>query len=113
MTPSPANTVTPSPLPWSVGWNGPQCRIFSDSSDKVIPVCEIYDYHSDGKMTACANAELIVRAVNSHEALIDALLEALPYVEDALDDKCFKKGAVAKSVAKIRAALSEVAPAAN
>lgn len=39
--------------------------------------------------------------------LEDALLAALPFVEDALGDKAFKAGTVKATVARIRAALAE------
>lgn len=39
------------------------------------------------------------------EDLIDAILEALPFVEDAMADPAYKKGAVKKSVNKIRKAI--------
>ncbi|MEL4069573.1 hypothetical protein WKW50_05435 [Ochrobactrum sp. GPK 3] len=39
--------------------------------------------------------------------LLDAVLVALPYVEDALDSPIFKKGVVKKAVAQLRAALSK------
>lgn len=45
------------------------------------------------------------------EELLEALLTALPYVEDALSDpeqlKCFKAGAVQKDVKKIREAIEK------
>jgi hypothetical protein len=43
----------------------------------------------------------------SAEELYDALIIALPYVEGALDDEAFKKGAVCKDVKVIRAAIAK------
>lgn len=39
--------------------------------------------------------------------LLDAVLVALPYVEDALDSPIFKKGIVKKAVAQLRAAIKK------
>ncbi|MBO1023286.1 hypothetical protein IPU75_00995 [Ochrobactrum sp. SD129] len=39
--------------------------------------------------------------------LLDAVLVALPYVEDALDSPIFKKGVVKKAVAQLRAAIEK------
>lgn len=51
------------------------------------------------------DAELTVRAVNSHDALVDALTLALPYVESALEDQGYKPGVVDRMTKTIRAAL--------
>lgn len=50
-------------------------------------------------------AERILRAVNSHDALVDALTLALPYVESALEDQGYKPGVVDRMVKSICAAL--------
>lgn len=52
-----------------------------------------------------ANAALIVRAVNAHDALAEALTLALPYVESALEDQGYKPGVVDRMTKTIRAAL--------
>lgn len=41
------------------------------------------------------------------EAVVDALTLALPYVEDAEKDPCYRKGAVKRMTNQIRAALSQ------
>jgi hypothetical protein len=41
------------------------------------------------------------------EDLVEALLLALPYIEDCLDSDHFKPGVVRKQVAQIRAALAK------
>lgn len=56
---------------------------------------------------ALANANLIAAAPD----LFDALLTALPYVEDALDDPVFRPGAVRRDEKKIRTALSKAGEA--
>lgn len=60
----------------------------------------------DGAVDNEANAELIITAVNSHDALVDALTLALPYVESALEDKGYKPGVVDRMTKTIRAALA-------
>jgi hypothetical protein len=54
-----------------------------------------------------ANARLIATAPE----LLEALLTALPYVEDVLDNPeqlaCFKNGVVERDLAKIRAAIAK------
>lgn len=48
---------------------------------------------------------VIVKAVNSHDALVNALTLALPYVESALEDQGYKPGVVDRMTKTIRAAL--------
>lgn len=73
-------------------WRGTVCGI--QSAD-----------HIDGisKEEAEANARLIAAAPD----LLQALLDALPFVEDAESDPCFKKGFVKKRVKAIRAAIAK------
>ena len=54
-------------------------------------------------------AELLeaARKLDTHGALVDALMLALPFVEDAEDDPCYKPGAVKKAIAQIRATLTQ------
>jgi len=57
-----------------------------------------------------ANAKRIVRAWNHHNDLLAALLHALPYVTDVLDNHeqlaCFKAGVVQGHEKEIRAAIA-------
>jgi hypothetical protein len=57
------------------------------------------------------NVDFIVRACNAHEALFDALLLALPYIEDVLADEeklaCFKPGVVQAHRRQVCAALAK------
>ena len=66
----------------------------------------------DGIENARANARLIAAAPD----LLDALLDALPYVEDVLADPvalaCFKPGTVQRNAAAIRAAIARATGAA-
>ena len=50
-----------------------------------------------------ANARLIAAAPD----LLEALLTALPYVEDHEESNVYKRGAVARAVAQIRAAIEQ------
>ena len=54
-----------------------------------------------------ATLDLAVRAVNAHDALLDALTLALPYVEMAELDDAYQPGAVAKMVKQMRAAITK------
>jgi hypothetical protein len=47
------------------------------------------------------------RKLEAFDDMLDALHTALPFVEDALDDPCYKAGAVKKVLEKIRAAIEE------
>lgn len=71
-----------------VKWQTRVCRV----------VC--YDGEQDEQR---ANARLIAAAPD----LLEALIEALPYVECAEDDPAYKAGAVAKVVKNMRAALAK------
>lgn len=54
-----------------------------------------------------ANAAFIVRAVNAHEELLEALYQALPYVEDQLQDQGYKPGAVERKIKFIKEAIAK------
>lgn len=43
----------------------------------------------------------------THEMLLDALYTALPYMEDALLDKCYKPASVTRDVQKVRTAIQK------
>ena len=59
-----------TPTPWRLGRNGTDyCVFFGD--EKFVADCEASDTDEDR-----ANAAFIVRAVNSHQALVDALKDA-------------------------------------
>lgn len=55
--------------------------------------------------------EEIEKLIADRDRLLEALLNALPYVEDVLADKdqlaCFKAGVVEKHAASIRAAIAK------
>lgn len=52
------------------------------------------------------NARKIIKAVNCHDELLDALAMALPYVEMAEHDDAYKPGAVANMVRQMREAIA-------
>jgi len=58
-----------------------------------------------------AKSRTPLQARNAAQEIIEALLTALPYVEDVLDNpeqlKCFKAGAVQQDVKKIKTALEK------
>ena len=58
------------------------------------------------------DARRIVKSVNMHEELLEALAIALPYIEDALYSDDFKSGTVKLDIEKVRA-LIEKADAKN
>lgn len=60
----------------------------------------------DGAVNNEANAGFIVKAVNAHEDLVNALTLALPFVETALEDKGYKPGVVDRMTKTIRDALA-------
>lgn len=63
-----------TPTPWQVGGHN-KCTVYDKFGQRIansfegVPVVE----KSDG--TCAANAEFIVRCVNSHEALVQALMD--------------------------------------
>ena len=61
-----------TPTPWRLGRNGVDFMIFQ-GEDKFVADCESTDENCDGTDEDCANAAFIVRAVNSHQPLVDAL----------------------------------------
>lgn len=80
-------------------------EIRGESSDDVPNprICRVMnkDPNSD------ANVELILTACNTHEKLIDALIRALPFLEDAKGSDTYKPGYVDGVIAKVRAVLDE------
>jgi cellobiose-specific phosphotransferase system component IIA len=64
-------------LPWRVG---------VPNSDDVVPIFDANgDYVTDA--LGLTNASLIVRSVNAHSKLVEALEEARDYVADALHEQ--------------------------
>lgn len=76
-----------------------------ENGEHIIAECPL-EGSNESREIAEANAALIVRAVNAHEALKEALTLALPYVETALEDQGYKPGAVDRMVRQIRDALA-------
>lgn len=72
----------PTKRPWSVNiWSSGRYTIESESGQ----VCELNLIHLPGSPKA--NAELIVRAVNNYEALLEAAKDLLKMAETLFDDK--------------------------
>lgn len=67
------------------------------------------DTSPEADAEAAANARLIAAAPD----LLHMLLIALPYVEDAQADPCYKPGAVATVVRQMRAAIAQADPCAG
>jgi hypothetical protein len=89
-----------TPAPWKIdGAHSTRVLLINDA--KGYAIGEIIDTRNP------ANAKLIAAAPD----LLEALLTALPYVEDHADDHAqsgvYKSGAVARAVAQIRAAIEQ------
>ena len=96
----------PTPTPWLVERHDDEdgtiaYEIWNHAPAHYHRICTVADYSGDNP-PAKANAALIVRAVNSHEALKEALRDLLRY-EAVLDDDDPKLIAVR---AQARAALA-------
>lgn len=66
-----ANVSEPTPTPWKV-----EGRALFPENPLYGKIADVYEYVS-GEENAVANANFIVRAVNSHEALLEAAKDAL------------------------------------
>jgi len=98
-TPKPPATQAHTPTPWRI-WRSmlptePR-KIVGQSDDGI---CTIDEYNTNDD----ANAALIVRAVNSHKALLDALRDCLAY-------DCKRTDAPARIKARAAIALAEQQP---
>ncbi len=87
-----------SPLPWRVDPKHPLCI---EAKDGNIGLMNLVRRESP------ANAELIVRAVNNHEALIELLTLALPSIEESEE---FDKPHGPKLSNRVRALLDSLNP---
>lgn len=85
-----------TPTPWRVH-EGPDLEVYHDDGD-VCPVIATIDRDNTSEEQALADSRLIVRAVNSHEALVAALKQAkrLLFIASPEDEKI---------VAQVEAAL--------
>ena len=85
-----------TPAPWKIdGAHSTRVLLIIDAKGHAIG--EIVDTRNP------ANAKLIAAAPD----LLEALLTALPYVEDHEGSNVYKRGAVARAVAQIRAAIEQ------
>ena len=70
-----------TPVPWSLEY-----RRWITSGD--VYIARIHDVSKIGEAEAVANAEFIIRACNSHDALLEALEMALRMMEgESLDEQ--------------------------
>jgi len=67
-----------TPVPWSIGK-----RRWITSGD--VDIARIHDVSRIGEAEAVANAEFIVRACNSHDALLEALERAYQALSDIIN----------------------------
>jgi len=74
-----------------------------DSSEAFKTICPITE--------ELLNAAFIVRAVNSHEELLDMVYRVLPYIEDLIDmdpnHHCYKLDSLRKMKAEMLQAISK------
>ena len=100
-------TATHTPGPWAIQITGGEKEVVTGSTKGLWATIEGPNFE-----TRHANARLIAAAPE----LLDALLDALPYVEDVLSDPvalaCFKPGTVQRHAAAIRAAIARATGAA-
>lgn len=88
--------MTHTPTPWSIDWSGvnrDEPVIVSDTKDCEGDKLNVADLHHGGYtyehegFTAEDNAKFIVRAVNTHAALRDALRDLLAWVDEEDDNR--------------------------
>jgi hypothetical protein len=92
--------MTHTPTPWIFAPDDPsQLNIFGDDGSIVAAV----DHENENAMP---NAALIVRAVNSYEALVEAVYTAIPYLEDCSEDEAYKRQAVLADLRQLKKALA-------
>ena len=87
-----------TPAPWKIfdnvdGWSVGYRAIVTDDGETICNPSPMGE----------ANARLIAAAPD----LLEALCTALPFVEDHEDSDIYKRGAVARAVAQIRAAIEQ------
>jgi hypothetical protein len=92
------NTQKHTSGPWHIGKRYPSGAIYDEKGGEVCGFSNLLH-----PAEIAANARLIAAAPE----LLDMLFLALPYVEEAENDPCNKKGAVRKLVDDIRAALAK------
>ncbi|TXG96563.1 MAG: hypothetical protein E6R08_09160 [Nevskiaceae bacterium] len=125
-----------TPTPWRLRTEGnlgsaieaPSGKRYSELDDGYRIVCSYQeccasDQYLVQEENRRANGEFIVRAVNSHHALVDVLSRWLAYAEEELSefdleecesenlcDRCQSAGCINLRIRETRAALSSAAP---
>lgn len=97
-----------TPVPWQMWAEGNSVDIYERRSfgkGKFIASVPFQNPIDASADEPGANAQFIVKAVNNHERLLEALTLALPYVEMAIEDQVYKAGAVDRMVKKIKDAI--------
>lgn len=85
-----------------------ECLVDDIGTNEEWVAIVINDEYGISEVVALAhpiNAKKIVRTVNNHEKLLDALILALPFIEMAEHDKSYKAGAVAKVIKEMNEAI--------
>lgn len=91
---------------YSAMTTGQDIAIFSPSvQHPLVIVRTIHPDLDEAEQTDVAEA--IIKRCNVHDALVDQLLAALPFLEDLEEDASYKAGAVKKRIAAMRAVLTK------
>jgi len=104
-----------TPGPWKVGPRPHgNCRVYAASESHAIVRTYGPDLNGIGvcELTGPRN-EADARLIAAAPDLLHMLVTALPYVEDAQADPCYKTGAVATVVKQMRAAIAQANPSAG
>lgn len=99
-----------TPTPWSVGSDGKRIWVEYEYPQGCAPICSMHHTNEDEPIpesSMAANAKLIAQAVNSHEAMIEALKMTLLCL-DGLGDRAFRvyNGQIAREKAQEALALA-------
>jgi hypothetical protein len=82
-------------------------HVIADTVNKVRDVALEFHAHDSLRERIAGILVPILKPVTPvNDTLVEALLTALPFVEDLEHDQCYKKGVVKKHIAAIRAALA-------
>ena len=101
------HTPTPFNLPLAVEKSGTIGSVIDRDANCVLQIQQLEPMeHLDRHAKRQARAEFIVRAVNAHEALVEACEAALPYVEGAYECAFPDASENDSVVAQLRAALA-------
>lgn len=94
--------VTHSPLPWRIDDDGGDTHV--RDADGASMACDMCYYPWTFK---ASDTKFLVRAVNSHADMLEALEAALAVIEGGLDMMDKEPPRIAKVVAEARAAIAK------